>query len=390
MRHGFIILMCFLFALIAEECYTQQLIFKSYAINDGLVHNSVRRISQDSKGFLWIATWEGLSKYDGHRFTNYSATSGMSNDFINDVVETKDGVIYICCNDGGIYSITNNGPPQKLPTTGIVINRLVAVAQNKYLALTDKNGIQEYKDGQLSKPPQYGPAHSYFDLEAFNDSLFIVKSDYSVELLNHRYQFFSHHTESTPVYGEGSLLKDSKNRIWVSTQRGLKLVSPHQEKGKPLQFLELPFPFSHPLLQNQWITCMLEDAEGNFWFGTPQGMIKIGENGLVQLITEKNGLPLNTAACIYQDKEKNIWIGSSRGIARLATTTSIRLFTVEDGLSSNSVVYILPFANGDVLAGSHAGMSLCKNLLYSFKGPQTGFMLPMKKPAQFRCNFYLH
>src|SRR6266513_6466925 len=86
----------------------QQPIFKTYTVSDGLVNNSVRRIFQDSKGFLWIATWEGLSKYDGNRFTNFTESNGLSHNLVNDVAETKDGSIYLAMNNGAVDVIRNN------------------------------------------------------------------------------------------------------------------------------------------------------------------------------------------------------------------------------------------------------------------------------------------
>src|SRR5207247_8816909 len=80
----------------------QQSIFKTYTVSDGLVNNSVRRIFQDSKGFLWIATWEGLSKYDGNRFTNFTEGNGLSHNLVNDVVELPSGDMYIAMNNSAV------------------------------------------------------------------------------------------------------------------------------------------------------------------------------------------------------------------------------------------------------------------------------------------------
>lgn len=52
--------------------------FKNYTVKDGLPHDKVNKVAQDSKGFLWIATEGGLSRFDGHVFKNYSNRSGDS------------------------------------------------------------------------------------------------------------------------------------------------------------------------------------------------------------------------------------------------------------------------------------------------------------------------
>jgi len=62
----------------SSKAITQQVLFTSYTVRDGMVANPVRTIYQDKNGFMWIGTWEGLSRYDGYRFTNYTIASGLS------------------------------------------------------------------------------------------------------------------------------------------------------------------------------------------------------------------------------------------------------------------------------------------------------------------------
>ena len=93
MRYGFVTVLVCLFTGFTKPVVSQQPLFRNYSVNDGLVSNTIRRIFQDSKGFLWIATFEGLSKYDGHRFTNYNVANGLSHNLVNDIYEAKDGTI---------------------------------------------------------------------------------------------------------------------------------------------------------------------------------------------------------------------------------------------------------------------------------------------------------
>ncbi|MFR5760127.1 MAG: two-component regulator propeller domain-containing protein [Bacteroides cellulosilyticus] len=43
---------------------------------NGLAQRSVTNILQDSKGFIWFSTWNGLNKFDGYTFKNYKSISG--------------------------------------------------------------------------------------------------------------------------------------------------------------------------------------------------------------------------------------------------------------------------------------------------------------------------
>src|SRR6266487_1313842 len=82
--------------------FSLKVIFKTYTVEDGLVSNPVRRIYQDSKGFIWIATGEGLSKYDGHKFTYYTTANGLSHNLVNDIYESADGKLYVAENSGTV------------------------------------------------------------------------------------------------------------------------------------------------------------------------------------------------------------------------------------------------------------------------------------------------
>ncbi len=55
----------------AGYVWAQRLAFRRYDASNGLSHSRVNCIYQDAKGYLWFGTWDGLSRFDGSRFTNY-------------------------------------------------------------------------------------------------------------------------------------------------------------------------------------------------------------------------------------------------------------------------------------------------------------------------------
>ena len=75
---------------------------KTYSFTEGLSHNRVKRIVQDSHGFVWICTFEGLSRFDGSRFTNYGTDQGLPFPSLNDMMEMPDGTYWIATNGGGM------------------------------------------------------------------------------------------------------------------------------------------------------------------------------------------------------------------------------------------------------------------------------------------------
>src|SRR5215471_14651383 len=67
---------------------------------DGLPRDQIRKIVRDSRGFLWFCTPEGLSRFDGYKFTNYGQADGLTNSSINDFIETRDGKYFAATNNG--------------------------------------------------------------------------------------------------------------------------------------------------------------------------------------------------------------------------------------------------------------------------------------------------
>src|SRR5664280_600772 len=73
---GFMVITMMLILLLSQaELLAQNFNIKSYNTSDGLAHNNIRSMVRDNSGFLWIGTWDGLSRFDGHEFKNYFHSS---------------------------------------------------------------------------------------------------------------------------------------------------------------------------------------------------------------------------------------------------------------------------------------------------------------------------
>ena len=84
-----------------------EFIYEHYSIEDGLPHNSISDIYRDSRGYLWLCTWYGLSRYDGSGFVNYKMLPGdysnLSHNRILSVREDRDGFLWIITYDYHLY-----------------------------------------------------------------------------------------------------------------------------------------------------------------------------------------------------------------------------------------------------------------------------------------------
>src|SRR5437899_1015692 len=84
----------------------QQIKFQHLKTDDGLSQSDVLCTFQDSRGFMWFGTEDGLNKYDGYNFTVYKndpkKNNSLSNNYINDIAEDNSGDLWIATSDGGL------------------------------------------------------------------------------------------------------------------------------------------------------------------------------------------------------------------------------------------------------------------------------------------------
>src|SRR3981081_4087831 len=93
--NGFI---CIVACLYLKCSTAQQYAFVNYTTKDGLINNRIHLIYQDKLGKLYFATSEGMSVYDGSRFTNYDTDNGLATSLVNDLVAINDDSVLIVPN----------------------------------------------------------------------------------------------------------------------------------------------------------------------------------------------------------------------------------------------------------------------------------------------------
>src|SRR6516165_755811 len=86
----------FVTVLIAPSCFhARRLPVKPYTTADGLARDRVECVVQDSRGFLWVCTVEGLSRFDGYQFTNYRTEQGLPGSYVSAFLKTRRGVYWV-------------------------------------------------------------------------------------------------------------------------------------------------------------------------------------------------------------------------------------------------------------------------------------------------------
>ncbi len=146
----------FLFLLFPLGLLSQNKPFIHFTEEDGLVNNSVRCITKDNNGILWIGTQNGLSKYDGHKFLNLRKPDGLPGNWVWAIASDHKKRIYAGCYMDGLAILENDKIIQVLhlkSKKSDTFRRFYYSEKNQILVIGTDLGIYLLKDTTFYQVP---------------------------------------------------------------------------------------------------------------------------------------------------------------------------------------------------------------------------------------------
>ena len=322
---------------------------ETWSTHDGLPHNGVNAISQTSDGYLWIATWEGLARFNGRDFKVFTRGSktGLPDSAVKSLTATKEGKLLVSGARGGLSERINSLWSPKSSAATMINYAIYDNNNDLWLALEGKGLVYRNHKTQIDTTI-INNIRAYAIVQDSNNTIWAAtnKGLYSVKnktLVRHFNEQFG--LPNTPA---NTVMVTKENKLIVGTQQGAYKFENN---------------FFHPLhheLRNERVNSLLEDTKGNIWLGTNEhGIYKLSKNNLEQL-NDSDGLPNNKITSLYQDKEKSIWIGTSSGLFRLREAPFITLTTTQ-GLSGNYIRSVLSHSDGSLWVGTSKGLNKIQN-----------------------------
>lgn len=264
--------------------------FGRISVDKGLSQSTVFCSYQDSQGFLWFGTDDGLNKYDGYSFEVYkfdpTDIKTLSNNSIHCIFEDSKKNLWIGTDNGlNIYN-KQNGSFRRFQT---IPNDPTSLSNNIV------SSIAEDKNGTVWLGTSNG-------LNALNLSNFTFSAVYSNQA--------NINTLSSSIIS--SLYTDVSGIIWVGTaSNGLNAFDPNTKRST--RYLNIPSN-KESLSENE-ITTITADHSGNLWIGTVNGGVNMMNKatGKFTRYNQDNGLSSNSIFAIHEDRNGIVWIGTLGG-----------------------------------------------------------------------------
>ncbi len=323
----------------AHAASTQSYLVKWISNNDGLSQGTIECLFQDSLGFIWFCTQEGLNRYDAYdlsRYTHKTDTNSISENYTRKIIEDAQNNLWIGTLRGlNIYN----------PGSGRFTHLF---NQSKVGNHWDNNTVKEIlqdSQGEIWIGTKTGLDRVHHNRTSF--ARFSVCTGKALCQCNHDIE---------------ALLEDSLGSLWIGTHGdGL-----YRLDEKRTRFERYTHDISNPLgLPDNWITSLFEDKHGILWIGTPSGLCmydpdkKTFEN-LFQSGHEQ--WDIHGVEAISEDDRGVLWIGCTNGLFvfdRITKTFSIPKTIAkageEDRIHNQYVKNLLVDRSSDLWVGTKKG-----------------------------------
>lgn len=320
----------------------ERLPIKTYTVADGLLRDNVSKIRQDSRGFMWFCTVEGVSRFDGYAFQNFTTEDGLPDRHVNDFLETKRGEIFVAT-DGGLARLNPTGVHASKENPLFVVYPLDNPrAKSTSVLAKAVNVLFEDESGAIF----IGTRDGLYKLNAGGE----LEAIYLGESLN-----------ANPEIAVVAIIKDRRGAMWIGTDSGLFRLPPD---GDAEQFT------SENGLSGNGVASLLEDKDGRVWAGMRSTSVADGlcllvvepqknQNIVERVFRPKDGLPAIWIPALYQSSDGKFWVATIRGLCEWqgANSKSVcKTYTTKNDLCDTDVWAITEDKDKNLWIGTRCGL----------------------------------
>ncbi|WP_225869586.1 ligand-binding sensor domain-containing protein [Pedobacter psychroterrae] len=325
--------------------YSQSTYLQHFSTKDGLPSNNCFYTMQDTKGYIWVATDAGVSRFDGKIFENFSVDDGLPDNQILQLKEDKKGRIwFLALNgqlsyfyNGKIYNETNDKLLKLLKFNAVIVSffedskgRIWLGTNKNVLVMWNGQTIMKYISANEDKKFINTFVHEdrYKQIWAFSNRCVRIFDEKAFTIIPHNTLPISYKTalnlpDNTMAFidnrglnikdGEqeyldlkinSSLLNndlgyfhlDKDKELWISNGAGIYHI---QSNGKTDKYLS-----------NISSSQVIKDAKNNMWFTTNNGIYMLPQkNERLYIINTNNGLSSDVVKSVIKDGKNRFWLG---------------------------------------------------------------------------------
>lgn len=329
----------------------QNIKFKPLTTKEGLSNNSVNDLISDKYGQLWIASWDGLNVYDGHKITCFkhlqNDSLSIAGNVVKKFVKDTNSQIWMLTDDKAIsvykgntifknYFFKEQPKDILLSKSGDLVinlgNKYFTYQKEKFIPidktqLQTQHSINTLKNYILKKHPSLiindilKDKNGNIWYATLNDGLYVIPNS-TDNVTNSNIEHYIYDQYSPYSFTSNEIVKiyqDDFDNIWLGHKDGgVSMAYKDSEKIKTI----IPHPIKYSHLPNEAIRAITKDNESKIWLGYyTKGLFYFSNTTncyLPYVIAEaKQNSDLNRIRSLFTDSKGELWVGTYGGVIRI-------------------------------------------------------------------------
>jgi len=318
--------------------------FDRWGVDDGLPQISVLTITQDRLGYLWVGTQNGISRFDGSRFTVYDRKStGVDTTLASASIATADGRVWFGTPRGLLWIQGERVHAVDAGGTSIGVLDLTEDIKG-HLLVASESGVYTL-DGNRLRPFPSASAPAYA-LHRDGAVVWVGGSGAITRLAGTAPERIALPDPALKV----SQIAHAGDALWLGTQSGLKRYD-----------LRTHALAAVPEAGSEAIESLLLDSDGNLWVGTLNHLSRRWPDGRWEAIGTDDLFAQPWIDALFEDREGALWMGShSQSLLRLSDSATTRI-GIRAGLTDPFTWSVLRDREGALLVGTNSGLMAIGN-----------------------------
>ena len=328
-------------AAVALTCFgsafaTPPLSVQRYSLEEGLSQQAVNTIVQDSEGFMWFGTEDGLNRFDGYEFRQLrhdrSDSRTLPNGWISSVVASEEG-LWIGTDGGGVvFRDANTGkltaPPLLRDTPDLQrvrtlardrLGRLWIASRDAGLAIFDARTNELRRIRHIPTQPNSLSDNAVFSILHLRNGDTLLGTARGLDRLSAANLDVAPIPLPTELVPQGqplrvrALTESPDGVVWVGTDAGLARFDPRSERWRVYRSTA-----NAQGLPDNHVLSLLIDSQGRLWVGMIQGLAWFDSatetfSSYHSDAAESRSLPDNFIVSLFEDRSGSLWIGTKSG-----------------------------------------------------------------------------
>lgn len=326
--------------------------FDSWTTDNGLPQGSVNSILQTRDGYIWLATFGGLVRFDGLRFQvfNTGNTKGLRSGRFIQLFEDRVGNLWINTEGQGVTRYKDDVFTSFTTENGLPRNegRLYEDAAGNLRVQTD-DGLVQWVDGTF-KSVTPAPGETSQSERTSSGAIWYLEGG-----ILHKVEHGRITLDLNTGYNVNRFYPDRQGRLWIGTREETLLM--YQDGKLKVHSENEGYPQFH-------LNAFIEDKKGSIWFGSNgKGLFQL-KDGRFTPYSAAAGLASNNIRIIYLDREDTLWVGTDSGLSRL-TDRVVTAYSSKDGLAADNIYPIYEDRQGNIWIGSWDGLTRYTNGVFT-------------------------